>query len=223
MASKTIIFDFDGTIANTLDELIKIYNRIAPNYKCPTINKEQIKLLKSKNHHELLKDFGLTNYKLPIILLHIKKELQHSITKIQPVSGIVEELHKIYSSNHSLGIISSNSVQNVKTFLNLHNLTHLFKFIYSGSNIFGKDKIINQAVKNYNLNINNIIYVGDETRDVEASKKVNIPIIAVTWGFSSKKILSTHSPTVIIDHPSKLLKNIKSIHAKTLNDKLSAI
>jgi phosphoglycolate phosphatase-like HAD superfamily hydrolase len=60
----------------------------------------------------------------------------------------------------------------------------------------------------------NVIYVGDETRDIEASKKAGIPVIAVTWGLNDREILAMAQPDQIIDSPDNLLACIKQI----LND-----
>lgn len=65
MNQKVIIFDFDGTIADTIDAIIDIYNRIAPKYRCKTIKKEDRKKFQEKKPQELLKECGVTKLKLP--------------------------------------------------------------------------------------------------------------------------------------------------------------
>jgi phosphoglycolate phosphatase-like HAD superfamily hydrolase len=56
-----------------------------------------------------------------------------------------------------------------------------------------------------------MIYIGDETRDIEACKKINVPIIAVSWGFNSHKSLASHSPTYLINNPKELVEIAKNL------------
>jgi len=61
------------------------------------------------------------------------------------------------------------------------------------------------VVREHKLDKNNVIYVGDETRDIRSARKSQIPIVAVTWGFNATEILSQHQPDYLVDHPSELL------------------
>ena len=85
-----------------------------------------------------------------------------------------------------------------------------FDFIYSGVTIFGKTTIINNALKQNNLSSQQVIYVGDETRDIEASKKANIKVIAVAWGFNSHEVLAKQNPDFLIHQPMELLQVIQN-------------
>lgn len=58
---------------------------------------------------------------------------------------------------------------------------------------------------------NNVVYIGDETRDVEAAKKVGIEIISVCWGFNYKEILQTLNPNFIVESPEEILPCIRKI------------
>jgi phosphoglycolate phosphatase-like HAD superfamily hydrolase len=208
---KIIIFDFDGTIADTLDMGVEIYNSITDKYNCKPVRQEDIKKLQSKKLRELMKDFGVTNLKLPFLLLHIRKELSRRIDDINPIKNIQEALTKIKAAGFNLGILSSNSKENVSAFLKKNNLSDLFDFIFTGRNIFGKNKVMQRLLKNKNISRGDTIYIGDEVRDIEAAKKVGIPIVSVSWGFNSKNILAASHPDRIVDNPEQLLDNIRMI------------
>lgn len=79
-------------------------------------------------------------------------------------------------------------------------------FVYSGQNIFGKDKVINRLLKEQEINKALAVYIGDETRDVEAAQKLGMKVIAVTWGFNSKKVLQTLNPDAIVEKPQDLIR-----------------
>lgn len=211
MGKKTIIFDFDGTIANTLDAIVNIYNRIAPNFRCRTVQQEDRNQLRTKRPQEFLKDYGVTKFKLPFLLLRVRKELRGEINNIKPIHGIIHALKEIKTDGFILGIMTSNSKENVKIFLQANELNGVFDFIYSGRNIFGKDRVIGRLLRDHKIKKQAAIYVGDETRDIEAAKKVNISVVAVSWGFNTPEILAASQPNNVIDHPKQLLECLRGI------------
>lgn len=208
---QTIIFDFDGTIADVFDMVLEIYNKIALKYNCKIIKSEDKEVLRGKRPQEFLKDYGITFFKLPRLLLRGKKELRAKISEIKPFDGMADALKEIKNAGFNLGIMTSNSKENVEIFLENNNLSWIFNFIYSGKNIFGKDKTIKKLLKEQNIPKNSAVYVGDETRDIEAMKKIGLRIISVSWGFNSKEILATLNPDAIADKPEDLLKCLREI------------
>ncbi len=210
---KVIIFDFDGTIADTVDALVSIANRLAAEFGYTQITPEQLTLLRSFSSREIIKYSGVSLIKIPFLVKKVKSELKNKIHELKPIPGIKEALLELQQSNYKLGIITSNSRDNVTAFLKINELDSLFEFIYSGVTIFGKNNIINNVLKQKQFKSEAVIYVGDETRDIEASKKANIKVIAVTWGFNSPEILAKQNPDFLIDYPTELLEVIKNLHS----------
>ncbi len=68
-----------------------------------------------------------------------------------------------------------------------------------------KARVLRRIVQRSDIDFSQVIYVGDETRDIDASKQVGILVAAVTWGFSSREALATQRPAFLIDHPRQLL------------------
>ncbi len=210
MTQKVIIFDFDGTIADTVDALVSIANRLAVEFGYIQITPKDLTILRNLTSREIIKYSGISLLKIPFIVKKVKAELKNKIHELKPIPGIKEALTELQSEGYKLGIITSNSQENVNQFLKINNLDHLFDFIYSGITIFGKKTIINNVLRQKQLKPQEVIYVGDETRDIEASKKANIQVIAVTWGFNSPEVLAKQNPNFLVDEPHKLLKVIKS-------------
>ena len=80
-----------------------------------------------------------------------------------------------------------------------------FTFVSSTSKLTGKAKHLRAIRKTFSLQPHEMLYVGDEIRDVKASQKAGIPCAAVTWGFNSRSSLSAADPTHIVDEPHQLL------------------
>ncbi len=211
MTQKVIIFDFDGTIADTVDALVVIANRLAVEFGFIQITPQELALLRNLTAREIIKYSGISVFRIPFLVKKVKSELKNKIHEFKPIPGIREALIELQAEGYRLGIITSNSQENVTEFLKMNHLDSLFEFIYSGVTIFGKTTIINNVLKQKQLKPQDVIYVGDETRDVEASKKANIKVIAVTWGFNSHEALGKQKPNFLIDQPSELLGVLRSL------------
>lgn len=211
MSQKVIIFDFDGTIADTVDALVNIANRLAQEFGYIPITQEELALLRNLSSREIIKYSGISILKIPFLVKKVKSELKNKIKELKPISGIKNALILLNNNGYRLGIITSNSQDNVTDFLKVNDLDNLFEFVYSGVTIFGKTTIINNVLKQKQIKPQEVIYVGDETRDIEASKKANIKVIAVTWGFNSQEVLAKQNPDFLIHQPEELLEVIKGL------------
>lgn len=210
---KTIIFDFDGTIADTLGTIFILYNKIAHEYNCQQLSKEDVQKFRTMNINQIIKEYNFPVFLIPVISLRIKSELKKEIKNIKPIEGTENALKNLQSAGYKLGVMSSNSLENINLFLKKNNIFELFDFVHSGKNIFGKDKVILRLLAKHKINRNSVIYVGDETRDIEAMKRIKIPIVAVSWGFNSHAILEKLNPEGLIDEPSELLGKINDLSA----------
>ncbi|MDH7476287.1 MAG: HAD-IA family hydrolase [Microgenomates group bacterium] len=200
---KTIIFDFDGTIADTLPYIFKIIKKLA-NDEGIEINDRQIQQARDKSPIDIIKMFNLPLLKLPFLIVKGQRMLKENILKIKLYPKIKDGLLSLKEKGYRLGVLSSNSIENLNLFFK-KNKIEIFDFIKSSNNFFGKAWALQTIIKEYKLKKEEIIYVGDEVRDIEACRKVGIDIIAVTWGFNSKKILEKYRPTFLIDDPNQLL------------------
>lgn len=202
---KTVIFDFDGTIADTFLTIIKLFNKKAKEFGMEKVESEEIEKLQNLELKSLLQKFSKHLLKLPYIAKTIRQDLKTNIKSIKIFPGIRQVIHKLKQKNFRLGIVSSNSQENIQKFLQIHKL-EVFDFIYSEKNIFGKGKKLAALLKKFNLNKEEVIYIGDEVRDIDACRENGIKIISVTWGFNKKEILKDNNPDYIIDKPQKILK-----------------
>ncbi len=199
-----ILFDFDGTLANSLEHIYEIYNRIAPEYGCVQIDEEGRKIVAGGKPQDLMKEYGISPQKLAVLVLRVRREMRKDITRLQPIPGIEEALSRLSKKGYPMGIVTSNDRENVLLFLKNNRLERFFDFVYTGKSLFGKDKVFARLFRQRGLSPAGVVYIGDETRDVEACKKIGIPMIAVTWGMNNKTILASMKPEGIADSPDEL-------------------
>jgi HAD superfamily hydrolase (TIGR01549 family) len=212
-AVKVIIFDFDGTIADSFEAVWKISNKLAAEFGFPVTQADEISQLKNLSSKEIVKQSKLSPFKIPFLVRRLRKELRRELPHLQTFPGMEAVLRSLKQQGNRLGIVTSNSRENVEAFLIAQNLLDIFDFVESGLALFGKDQVIRRVAKQQRLNLANLIYVGDETRDIEAARKLGIPIISVTWGFNSSQALAAENPDFLIHQPEELLQ------AASINDK----
>jgi len=208
--TKVIIFDFDGTLADTIDILLSITNRLSAEFGFKSATKEELAQLSNLTSWQILKYSGISIFKFPLLIRKLKAELRSEIPTIQLFAGIKEVLLELKKLGFPLGIITSNSRENVLASLENNNLQDTFTFIYSSST-FGKHKVINRWLRKEQINPEEVVYVGDEIRDIDAAKKTGIKIIAVGWGFNSQEALAAHNPDFLIERPQELIEIISNL------------
>lgn len=204
MKYRCIIFDFDGTLADTEELSLQIYNELAKEYRYNPIDHEELQRIKHMTFKEILALTQIPMRKLPKVL----KLAQHRMKKqIHQVSAFDPELKRRLSALKKdvelLGIITSNSRRNVSTFLK-ENAIDSFDFIVS-SPLMSKELKILGITKKYGLKKSDILYVGDETRDMEACKAAGVDFAAVTWGYNHPETLKDGDPKYIIENMEELL------------------
>jgi len=206
MAYRTFIFDFDGTLADTLEESRLIYNRMAPDYGLREVGQDELHHLRHLSLKELLDHLDIPKRRVPSLLARGTALMRANISKLQLISGMGEVLPQLRQRAHSFGILTSNATANVDLFLRAHGLRDQFDFISSTSKLTGKAKHLRAIRKTFSLDAGEMIYVGDEIRDIKASKKAGVPVAAVTWGFNSAESLAAESPEHILTRPDEFLQ-----------------
>ncbi len=200
---KTLIFDFDGVIINSLKTIIDIFNDLSDKYGFKKT--DNIELARQLGTREFLRNTGISLFKLPTIIKNGLCIYNKKIKDLSTFPGLKEELIKL-KEEYKLGILTSNSKNNVEAFLKNNDLENLFDFIFAESSVFGKAHILRKLIKEKHLNKQEVVYIGDETRDIEAARKAGVKMAAVSWGYTTRERLEKENPNIIIDKPEELLE-----------------
>lgn len=207
--SPLVIFDFDGTICPSFPLFLNQIDYF--NLRALTeAEKEKIKEMSLK---ELLQFFKVSPLRLPFLIRQAKKNVREHLLELKPVLGMAEILEKLKTKGFFLGILTSNSEENVNAYLKKQGID-LFDFIYTGNNIFGKKKHLKKILKRGKISPQDVIYIGDEIRDMEAAESASIFKGAVTWGYNSKRLLQEGRPHFLCDTPDQLFLEIERIFSE---------
>lgn len=208
MTAKVILFDFDGTIADTYQAIAKITNQLSTEFGYKALDQEELVLIKNLSSREIVRRSEISIFKLPFLVRRVRAELSKEIAELEPIKGIVQVLQELKTQGYTLGIVTSNNKENVDIFLTKNQLDNLFSYIYSSTAIFGKHRVLNQVIKERQIDKSDIIYIGDETRDIRSARKSLIAVAAVGWGFNAAEILQEHQPDYLVSKPLELLAAI---------------
>jgi len=204
MFVRSMIFDFDGTIADTLHAVIDVFNDLSDEFGFRRGTQEELQLFMGRGLRELATCVGLSWERLPDLAVRVREEMSRQMHLIQPCAGMVPALLALRARGVRLGILTSNNRENVERFLE-HHPTLQFDFISGGAGLFEKHTVLQSLLATQGLASADTCYVGDEVRDVEAARVLGMRTVAVTWGFSSSQLLAACNPDHLIADPNELL------------------
>lgn len=198
---KIAVFDFDGVIVDSYNAILEVINEISRIKKIPSLSKEDIL---NKSTKELIKDLKIRWFEIPKYYRLAKKVVHLNKDLILLNPQIIEMFQYLNKDKIQLIILSSNSKNLIKDFIQ-KNLNYIsFIEIIGDVSLFKKSKKIKEVLNKYKVNYNDIIYIGDEVRDIIAAKKVSISSIAVLWGKESEALLSKEKPNYIVKNGQEL-------------------
>ena len=218
MNDKIIVFDFDGTIADTYHALFELANELADEFGYKPIAQSDLLRLKNLSSWEIIKQAEIPLFKIPFLFKRIQSELSKEIGQVKLFAGIETVLCQLKYRGYRLGIITSNTEKNVQAVLANYQLDSLFEFIYAETTIFGKHRVINEVIRKKKINRPDIVYIGDETRDIRSAQKSKISVVAVAWGFNSKQVLAKQQPEFLVEQPVQLLEAIAQWNNQPFRD-----
>lgn len=210
--TKLIVFDFDGTLADTRALTVEIFQEISKKHDYPVLSHDEIEAMRKLPIRKRLKIVKVPLRKVPGLMKEGLEMMKERIQNSQLFDGI-QELLEAFHGKIPMVILSSNQADNIHTFLAVNQITQLDDVIGSAK-LFGKERPLKKLLKAYQIAPEEMLYVGDEIRDIVSCQNVGIPIAAVTWGFDSTKALKAHNPTYLCETPEALHTTIQTLIKK---------
>ncbi len=193
MAYKLLIFDFDGTLANSFPWVLGILDELAEKFKAIPLDREMLDEIKTYPPRKIMKMHNVPVWKLPAILKFTRSRMRTNGDSIHCFEGVDDLLRSLKQRNIHMALVTTNTCETVKRVLG-EDLYNLFQHFEDKVSIFGKPAALKRIARKSGFHRSEMLAIGDEIRDIVAAKKVNIPFGAVSWGFSSIESLTMHSP-----------------------------
>lgn len=203
----TVIFDFDGVIADSFNIFAETLGEVVG--RAP-LSDELLEDLRGSSTREIIKKLDVKKWQMPKLITKGRKGIAEKTHTVKPFKGMPEAINKI-SKDYKVYILSTNEKKAIEDFLEKYSLRDCVDNIYSGTGIFGKAKRLGNLLRQEQLSVKQCLYVGDETRDVEAAHSIRIKCLAVGWGYSKPASLKSYDPDAFASKPTDLLNIVKSL------------
>jgi phosphoglycolate phosphatase len=204
MRYSIILWDFDGTLADTLPGLLRIFNDLAPQFGLEKI--ADLQTLRDTPPVELLRDRGIRWWKLIALRNAIVRRQKEQVDRIRLFPHIPEMLQQLHATGYRLGIVSSNSEENIRHGLRAAGAEQWFELVVGSWQLLGKHRMLRRALRRTHLTSRQALYVGDEVRDITAARLAGMDAAAVTWGVNTSDLLARYSPARLIHQPDELVE-----------------
>ncbi|WP_408890890.1 HAD hydrolase-like protein [Myxococcus faecalis] len=189
---RLVIFDFDGTLADSLPWFRSILNDVADRFGFKRLSPEELEALRGLSGHDILAKAKVPLWRLPSIVNHMRKEKLAAASSTPLFPGVPELLADLKAAGVTVAIISSDSEASVRAVLG--ECTRAVAHFDCGAALFGKAAKFRRMVKRVKVSPGEVLSVGDEIRDLDAAREAGIPAAAVAWGYTLPEALARHSP-----------------------------
>ena len=193
---RLVIFDSDGTLADTLPWMRSVFNELAQEHGFRRVEPHEDERFRHLHGNALLRELGLPLWKLPRVVTAMRRRMAEHTGQFSPFPGISEALARLAAGGAQLAVVSSNSRENVERVLGAEN-ARLITHWACGVSMLGKAAKLRQVVRQSGVPKEGAIYIGDELRDAEAAAKAGLAFGAVTWGQHGAEVLGTQHPAEI--------------------------
>ncbi len=211
MGFDTVIFDLDGTLLNTLDDLADSVNEALEALSCPQRSLEEIRGYIGVGVHYLMKNAlpqGADDEKIEEAVLQFQKFYRKNMSnKTKPYDGICSLLEELWERGIKMAVVSNKSDGNVKKLVGA--LFGEYIKIAVGERAHRKRKpapdSVNEVIKLLDTVPDRVLYIGDTEVDMETAKNAGVHAVGVTWGFRNRKNLQEAGAQSIIDSPKEIM------------------
>lgn len=209
---NAVIFDLDGTLLDTLEDLTDAVNHTMRKFNYPEHTLHEVRSFVG-NGIKVLIERSLKDGPNTPGFDNILDEFRQYYTancriKTQPYPDIMELLEKLYESGYKLSIVSNKNQAAVTELNNIYFSKYISTAIGNSKNIRQKpapDTTL-KAMEEMDCTKEMCVYVGDSEVDIETARNSGLDCISVSWGFREKNLLEKLNPGAVIDSPKELLR-----------------
>jgi len=205
----TVIFDFDGTVADSIAAFIKAGEELL-NVEKP-LTQAEIDHLRTLSPRQIMKKYSIRAWQVPKMVIDGRRLVAKNVDIITVFPRMSELLHDLKSEGYSIFIVSTNTEATIQKVLRRYRLLDLVTAVYAGASFAGKAAQIKKLTRKHGLDPGECVYVGDEIRDIEAARKARVHGISVSWGYQSKSVLLEKKPEVLIEKPSQFMTALRQL------------
>ncbi|MBR1995941.1 MAG: HAD family hydrolase [Paludibacteraceae bacterium] len=219
-----LIFDLDGTLINTIDDLGQACNHALSACGFPTHKIEDYPRLVGNGINKLIERALPEEHRNEATVLRLREHFvpfydQHNCDLTRPYDGIPELLQTLKAAGNTLAV-ASNKYQAATEKIVAHFFPNTFDIVLGERASIPRKpdpQVVWDILASLPSTINHkpsTLYVGDSLVDAATAKAANLPFVACTWGFCTKEQLQTAQPDYMVNHPSEILALVSTHYEK---------
>ena len=205
------IFDLDGTLLNTINDLAASTNYALRSAGMPEHSVDDVRRFVGNGVKKLMERAipdGLNNPDFDETYATFRKHyLKHSLDTTKPYDGISEVLAELKRRGKKLAIVSNKFYAATQELARHFFPDTIEVAIGERENIRKKpapDTVL-EAMRQLGVGKEGTVYIGDSDVDIDTAHNVGVPCISVLWGFRDRDFLLAHGATTLIERPEQLL------------------
>jgi phosphoglycolate phosphatase len=192
---------------DTVRRTLHTFNKLAERYGFRPV--ENAVAARTLTTLDFLKEHKIPLSKLPAVIREFRLTQRGQMEAVRLFPGLLDTLQAIHQKGCHLGVLSSNAKENILACLRANRGADLFDFVVGYTRLFGKARAIRRILKTKVMKPDELLYVGDETRDIEAARTAGVDVAAVTWGFHAEEVLAGNSPTYLIREAAEIVALVR--------------
>jgi phosphoglycolate phosphatase len=197
MPYSLAIFDLDGTLADSFPWFLRTINGVADRFGFRRVADEDVEQLRHASTRDILTHLEVPLWKLPAIAAHTRRLKAEQTAEISLFAGAETMLHMLAQNGMQLALVTSDSKANARQ--KLGGAASLFSHFDCAASLFGKPAKFRRVIRRAGVDLDRVIAIGDEVRDIEAARTVGIACGAVCWGYAAPAALRAHAPDVVFE------------------------
>ncbi|MEB3872027.1 HAD hydrolase-like protein [Pseudomonas aeruginosa] len=193
-----VVFDMDGTLADSFGFFIRTHNLLSAKYHFQPIQAHEVELLRQRSPRDIMAHVGLPRWKLPCVARDFVRLMRRHGQDVCLFAGAERVLRDLHAHGIQLAVVSSNSVENCRRILG-EDMCRLMSCIDGGASLFGKRTRLLRVLKKLGIQPRQAIYVGDQLTDADAARAAGVAFGAVCWGYGAPQALAQTWPEVTFE------------------------
>ena len=210
---ETIVFDLDGTLLDTLDDLADSTNVALAAYGLPPRTREEVRGFVGNGVAKLIeRAVGKEHLaeKENVLAAFRERYAAHCADKTAPYEGVISLLQTLRERGIKTAVLSNKPDAVVKS-LSTRYFGGLLQESVGENEAAGIRKkpapdALYEVMKNLSADPETTVYVGDSDVDIQTAKNAGIDCICVTWGFRDRDFLEKNGGVYFVDAPAEILK-----------------
>ncbi|EGV33722.1 Haloacid dehalogenase domain protein hydrolase [Thiorhodococcus drewsii AZ1] len=210
LALPQICFDFDGTLVYSFDAAFNALQSVGPAFGCGDLTREQLQDMRGMHVRDVIRILGVPLYRVPQLARRMRAAMRAELMETPPVEGVPELLLELDRRGYRLGLLSSNAESSLRDYVARYGLNQ-FDVVIGGTGLFSKARALRGLIRREGIRAADLIYVGDELRDLDAARDVGAGFAAVSWGYTAPEGLASAGPDCLLERPGDLLEHLVRI------------